>query len=411
MKTWLIILVFFSEGLYFGTLSLFSRQHEVGDQGLIYFNFLLAIVCGLMFFKGIVIKIRSQEFKVATSKIQVLIITSLLAVSIMISYSKFNQSEFLPQIFKYFISFTVPATLLGLTVSWSDVKGIDQKLKFVNLYLTFCFAISLLSQSSTELGMLNNIAGASHLMVGYTMSALFAYNLLKLVGSKSFFSRLYHLSLISANVAIIVFSGSRGSLVVIVVLFLVIMRKYLLNRRKIVMMSFIVVIMIGLFNFLESNQNYRFAIERMKSGFNLSGDQSSLERVVLYQRAIDAFKASPIIGNGIGSFSHQMGFYYYPHNIFIEILNDFGLTGIFISLILAKVLIRKLRHIFKTEIKSNLVVFLFLNIFIQLFFSGSYLVSAQFWLTFVIIWTTRVDVNYGVEKIQEVKKMNPLLVK
>jgi O-antigen ligase len=82
-----------------------------------------------------------------------------------------------------------------------------------------------------------------------------------------------------------------------------------------------------------------------------------MQRLVLYNLAIDSFKSSPIIGNGIGSFSNIIGVYYYPHNIIIELLNDFGFIGFAIAFVLFCFVFKKCKQLLKMDIHYNLIVF------------------------------------------------------
>jgi O-antigen ligase len=81
--------------------------------------------------------------------------------------------------------------------------------------------------------MFHNIAGGSHLLIGYTMSALFAYNLLKFINDTRVISKILYLGLMAFNILLIVFSGSRGALVSIVMIFFIATFKYLFNKRRI----------------------------------------------------------------------------------------------------------------------------------------------------------------------------------
>jgi O-antigen ligase len=72
-------------------------------------------------------------------------------------------------------------------------------------------------------------------------------------------------------------------------------------------------------------------------------DNSAAQRLVLMGQAIDFWGSAPLIGNGVGSFpilAHSpRDFRLHPHNIFLEILSEFGLIGLILfGLLLASVL-------------------------------------------------------------------------
>lgn len=109
----------------------------------------------------------------------------------------------------------------------------------------------------------------------------------------------------------------------------------------------------------------------MQGSVHLSG------RERLYQLVVPEILDSPFIGIGIAGDYRIIG--NYVHNIFIEVLGNFGVIvgGIFIMVFLTWVL--------RLLLKSNTQVFglvsLWLSLgFVHLMVSGSYLVDIQFWI-------------------------------
>lgn len=387
MQAWFFIIYFFSESLFFGTLSIFGGVHTTAN--FTYFNVILAVMVIVLLFYRLINKAKTRNYNLSVSKTQVLLLISVLSISMLISYARFYPNDYMSKILSYFMILTIPAGLLGLSFSVNRIESIYNKFKYINLYLTLCFALALYKGRNADIGILNDVAGASHLLVGYTMSALFAFNLLQFINNKKLLSKIFYLCLMALNILLIVFSGSRGSLVSIMLIFLIASFKYLFNRKRIFMFVIIAFLVSGLLKVISTNQNFEFATARILSALNTSQDQSSQERYGLYDIAIQAFKDSPIIGNGVGSFSHEVGKYYYPHNIVLELLNDFGLIGIIVAIILFAIIFKQCKSLLKADIKYHFLVFLFINCFVQLIFSGSYLVSSQFWVISTLIWVMR----------------------
>jgi len=110
------------------------------------------------------------------------------------------------------------------------------------------------------------------------------------------------------------------------------------------------------------------------------GGSSSLARTDRFSAAIDMFRENFFLGNGFGSFGdyYKNGIVHdYPHNLFLEILSELGLVGLFVFsalLIVALVRFIKLGKI-KTIRNDNLfiaVAVVFLVIFINAMVSGDF---------------------------------------
>src|SRR5699024_7160960 len=182
-------------------------------------------------------------------------------------------------------------------------------------------------------------------------------------------------------------SGSRGSLVSVVLMLTLSFLIYMIWKKKFILGVVLITVIGTIVPVLFTNANFSFAIERILAGFSSSGDESTSQRLVLYDTALNNFYENPIFGKGIGSFSNEIGRYYYPHNIFLEVLNDFGVIGFVVLLFFLVMLLRKSIWIIKQKsYQGHILVFLFQNVFIQLIFSGSYLANEQFWLLGTILF-------------------------
>lgn len=102
-------------------------------------------------------------------------------------------------------------------------------------------------------------------------------------------------------------------------------------------------------------------------------------RLFLWQDAMQLFSDSPLIGHGIGYYESRFG--KYEHNLFLEILDAWGIFGM--SLLVFFVL-RSLLGLMKTnikELKLLIVVFAVLS-FVSLMSSKSLWIHPPFWLFF-----------------------------
>lgn len=386
MKSWIITLYLFSEALFFGTLALFSIK---SSSSYALYHFIFAAVISIVFLFVLIQKSVKSNQKIYTIKILIVGLVVFLFMCILYSYGKFGNSPLLLSTIRLFVIYTIPAVILGLTVNEYDIKKIFNKISYINIYLSICFLVAFATNETVDgLDMFHGIAGATHLTIGYTMSTLFAFNFIKFVINKKILKKSFYLFLMVFNILLIILSGSRGALVSVLMVSFIMAIIYFVKKGKFFRLAFLIIavsfISVLLIN---RNPNYSFAVERILSLFNSDFEQSSSGRDLLYNAALKNFFESPIYGEGIGSFSYEVGFYYYPHNIILEILNDFGLIGLLVFLFLSLKIFNKIIWILKQDITTHIIAFFFINVFIQMMFSGSYLVTSQLWLTGIIILT------------------------
>lgn len=205
-----------------------------------------------------------------------------------------------------------------------------------------------LGQSLT--GNANLLAGL--LMLGAFCSVYFVsfskkrFN--KFLFTASFLLQLFALSL----------TGSRKFFILPLLLFcsMLVLNRNKKGKRHIILKSFLAIaIIIGVFWLLFNVDFFYNAIGyRMEGLFNLFGgegevDASSLARQELFRQAIEYWKNSPIIGNGIDSFKTMSSYGVYAHNNYGELLCDLGVVGL---IAYCSIYIYILNKLFKLRTKS-----------------------------------------------------------
>ncbi|MGB4610415.1 MAG: O-antigen ligase family protein [Saccharofermentanales bacterium] len=128
------------------------------------------------------------------------------------------------------------------------------------------------------------------------------------------------------------------------------------------------------------------------------------DRYNLWNMAINEFKKSPIIGHGALSYQEKYD-EFFPHNIFLEILADFGIVGFAIAMFLAiYLLIKSLKLIIKSKDSSMLILLLFGLSYIPafLFYNSLYGDNALVYL--ITLLTTYVILNADEKKKKSDKK-------
>lgn len=112
-------------------------------------------------------------------------------------------------------------------------------------------------------------------------------------------------------------------------------------------------------------------------------------RDIIQEKAILYFKENIFVGNGVARDISLIGMY--PHNIFIEILFDFGIiVGGVICILLFFMVCKAFRAEKKQKIEN---IFYLCYAFFPLMVSGTYLKSSFFWIFLAIIHSSREGVD------------------
>jgi hypothetical protein len=185
---------------------------------------------------------------------------------------------------------------------------------------------------------------------------------------------------------LVLFIASRGPLVAVL---LYVCIKYLWYGSK-GQKTAIIVCVIAFFLFILpyikdlGSQEYIYSISRIAKGEFFTGDAG---RLPIYSKIWDKVCLSPVIGYGIfGDRPFLNGAY--VHNIFLEIVCNFGLLfGIFICLSMFWFIYKNIRQLSE---QLKLFVFMFISsASIQLLVSGSYLTNMILPVVFGLIYNKK----------------------
>ena len=393
MKSWILVTFFFSNALFFGALTLLYIQYDENSTIHVLYNIAFVTLIMVVLLLTIIKNLSVKNTKISTGKVYMTFLLMILLIATVYGFYTFDQSEASSKILRYVLGLTIPSVFIALCVSDIDTK-LFHKIKYINIFLTISFGISIL-RGYSQFGGFTDVAGSSHLLMGYTMSALYAYNLINLVNSKGILGKMLHIFLIISNIAMIVFSGSRGSIACIVAISMFMIWS---KRKKISVLKVILIlsVIIASMYLIINKAGNSFALQRMLMVFSSDLGISTSGRGIFYQMAINKFVESPIFGYGVGAYANSFGYYVYPHNIILEILNDFGLIGLIVFLIFMVKTFKNLGKMLKQDKSKQFVTFLFINSFTMLMFSSSYLIDAQFWMSFVLVYAYngRLNVNF-----------------
>ena len=137
--------------------------------------------------------------------------------------------------------------------------------------------------------------------------------------------------------SIILLQSRLGILSVLIIYFLY----FILIKSSRKRMVFPILISCLFFLYFDNN-DFQNKVEKEYTFENLSGDDSTNQRLSFYTSALSLFSGKPIIGNGLGSWkyksinnsskSNSVLVPYYTHNDFLQILMESGLIGLVIYL-------------------------------------------------------------------------------
>jgi O-antigen ligase len=123
---------------------------------------------------------------------------------------------------------------------------------------------------------------------------------------------------------------------------------YLVGRSRIKLRGIMILGVLGLCGliavipFMPHTIELQNAIMRLVGNVHKGGvvlDTSALERLNNYHLATQLFLQHPYLGIGIGGFNYSTGIIY-VHNIFLEILCEFGIVGLILELTWLGILFR-----------------------------------------------------------------------
>lgn len=140
-------------------------------------------------------------------------------------------------------------------------------------------------------------------------------------------------------------------------------------------------VLINLQNLLLILYNWllQFGLNSRSITLFLSGEVYLSGRDNLYQKIISEIYSHPLVGIGIAGDRRVLdGMGVYVHNIFLEILANFGVfIGLFVIFLLIIMVIRI--FFIKDDVSYNMLIIWISLGFISLFVSGSYLTDLSFW--------------------------------
>jgi hypothetical protein len=201
--------------------------------------------------------------------------------------------------------------------------------------------------------------------------------------------KLLDILLIFAGLVSIITIGSRGPILSIIIFSMIsILIFFFENRSKFKSLIFFFLLGTGFIIFISTLNSLLFSFEKLLARFGIQSRFITLftsekidfltGRSDIYQLTIQNIMDNPLFGLGLAG-DRVLLKGTYPHNIFLEIVSQFGIViGSIILIIFLFYWIAGPIYSNKSE-RDLIVIFLGIGL-VQLFVSGSYLTSSNFWL-------------------------------
>lgn len=326
----------------------------------------------------------SPSSRIMRSRHLPLLLYAVLFASLLATSVEFPGAPGVETYIRYSLAYAPTALIMGLAVSGRDlVNSLTPALRLAAA-TTILMIVSHRRTNIDATGYFNDLGGASHLLIGQSavICIIVACASLLLRG----FAQVIAPATIVCAVYLILISGSRGALLsagaALAFMFLSTVlraseqRRFTGIWRSVVALALVATFGAQVFTRIDQGSLARQKFESIFTG----GDAGILVRQQLYAKAWELFSANPAFGGGAGSFPAHMGYYIYPHNMFLEIGVDFGAVGLAIFAIL---IFRRLRFCLRRA-DWVLAGALLTGTVTILQFSGSYAINSLLWLSLVV---------------------------
>lgn len=182
--------------------------------------------------------------------------------------------------------------------------------------------------------------------------------------------------------------ASRGSIIAISLplLFIVITNKRLVTNLKVLVSSvFAFILLVVVAEYFGSNIFSRFT-----SIFtDVSTNSSSGERVLIWKQSFSQFLNNPIFGDRM----ELVGYNIYPHNLFVEVLQNLGIIGFLPFLCLVIIGLKECFLLFRNYRSYSWVGVFFLQALSQNLFSGTIYNASWFWFSLALVISVRLSLK------------------
>lgn len=291
--------------------------------------------------------------------------------------------------FEYYLVICLPALFMGVCLDREGGKAILQKMVKladpVMVVITVAVCVYELVNYSTSSFTVRALANATYQQVSYMGALAFGINLAMLITSAQyrfgvfctpFFRALQVLLLIVQTVCVAV-SGGRGGfllLCIYVAMFIWVAARHGRDKAPKLLVAFLASMLCGaallVFGIVDPS-----AITGTK-GFSRIFTHVD-NRSDLYGTALEMIAMHPVFGYGVGGYISELRGY--PHNLFLEVLLNWGLAGLVAFLVVISCAVYSLMRFTRENDWFVVLLFISMSPVVYLMFSSSFMANATLW--------------------------------
>lgn len=292
-------------------------------------------------------------------------------------------------VFIYFVAFCV-VPFVGIVTQKIDYKtlnfvfksflygGLIFSILSIFSYQQFIGEVARLSETSIGESVLSPLAMSYSSAL--TIGVMLFYLLTNKVSRKL---KIFILVIIGISIIPFFLGASRGALIAITIPLIL----YFLAGKGVMFFfktTILLVIFTTLLVYLDSQLNSGLLNRFLGISQAINKGESSAIRTIIWNQSFNQFMDSPFVGSTIV----VKGWGGYPHNIFIETLQTTGTLGFISIFILTLKGFKSCLYIFRNHKKYIWVTIIFIQAFIQNFFSGALYTAVWFWTGLALVLAT-----------------------
>ncbi len=200
--------------------------------------------------------------------------------------------------------------------------------------------------------------------------------------------------LIPLHMLMVMLAGGRGAFVLVCILsvyyFMMDSANVGKNIKNLILMTgFIIVVFV-----LASTSSLEYSgFDRIMSLLSGEGDGN---RALLQDMAWWVFNKKPLTGNGTGSVFPILRTY--SHNLFTDVLVEYGTIGLIVVVVIVYLAVKNLIRLVKSDSQHHLIVLIAMCCFTMAMFSGYYLTNAPLWFVVGFVFSTTPDEKPQIKK-------------
>ena len=378
--------------IFFCFCSLFGIDYSgAEDSNLFKYVYIVAdAIVVMLFLQSIFIKEPRYSLRILMVFLVLLIIT--------IDYYFSQGTALQAYIFRTFIAESVIASFIAIDVCGRQL--LMRMVKWLDIVMLLISIFAAINIPRLFVGMAIGV-GETAQALAYFSAVGFSIDLFLLLFGKNYqrfsftSSSIYNYIcafLLIVQIVSCLVSGGRGGAVLLIVSFFVLLllwnRSFSGGKTKILVYS---IIILGLLvvphilpNYITSMINA--GIERTfsyLSGGGIDMSQTS-DRDTVYNASINIIEEKTVLGWGFWGYLSRANLI--PHNLFLETMLQGGILYTFLISVFLIVLLIKLIRAIRRDVRYVVLVTIALYPFVQLMFSGSYIMTPIFWFITVLLF-------------------------